>query len=305
MNIFSELYGAYYNAVAAIIGRAVSRPVGSVELRGIIEEHAFGESCMSIEPAISEQRWQLLLPNGSTPIKHEPTMPLSTLQKRWMKAVSLDPRIRLFGCELPELDGVEPLFTPEDICVFDRYSDGDPYNDPEYIHNFRLILGAIRGGRTLRIDTLNRRGESIRRIMKPEYLEYSEKDDKFRVIGTGRRYGNIINLARIQCCDIYDTSATYTPDVMHVSERRTLVLELVDERNALERVLLHFAHFEKQAEQLGDGRYRVTLVYDSDDETEIVIRVLSFGPMVKVTAPEHFVGLIKERLEKQKNHLLS
>ena len=38
-----------------------------------------------------------------------------------------------------------------------------------------------------------------------------------------------------------------------------------------------------------------------DDETEIVIRVLSFGPMIKVIAPEHFENLIKERLIKQKS----
>lgn len=74
-----------------------------------------------------------------------------------------------------------------------------------------------------------------------------------------------------------------------------------DERNALERVLLHFAHFEKQAERIDETHYRVTVAYDSDDETELVIRVLSFGPMLKVTDPPRFVGLIKERLIEQKS----
>lgn len=36
-------------------------------------------------------------------------------------------------------------------------------------------------------------------------------------------------------------------------------------------------------------------------ETEIVIRILSFGPMIKVVAPAHFENLIKERLIKQKS----
>ena len=35
------------------------------------------------------------------------------------------------------------------------------------------------------------------------------------------------------------------------------------------------------------------------DETEMVIRVLSFGPMIRVTAPEHFVGLLRQRIERQ------
>ena len=64
---------------------------------------------------------------------------------------------------------------------------------------------------------------------------------------------------------------------------------------------MHFAHFEKQAEKLDENRYRVTVTYDGDDETELVIRMLSFGPMVKVTAPQHFVELMKERLINQKS----
>lgn len=80
-----------------------------------------------------------------------------------------------------------------------------------------------------------------------------------------------------------------------------MVLELTDRRNALERVLLHFAHFEKQAEKLEEDRYRITIFYEKEDETELVIRILSFGPMVKVTSPQHFVDLIKQRLLAQKN----
>ena len=79
------------------------------------------------------------------------------------------------------------------------------------------------------------------------------------------------------------------------------MIELYDGRNALERVLLHFAHFEKEAQRLDEKHYRVTINYRQDDETELVIRVLSFGSFIKVTEPERFVGLIKKRLEMQKS----
>ena len=53
------------------------------------------------------------------------------------------------------------------------------------------------------------------------------------------------------------------------------------------------------------GRESLTVsgVEDVDrfDETEIVIRVLSFGPYVKVLEPESFANLIKERLISQKS----
>ena len=58
---------------------------------------------------------------------------------------------------------------------------------------------------------------------------------------------------------------------------------------------------ERQAEKIADDRYRVIIEYDRDDETELVIRVLSFGPMVRVVGPERFVNLIRERLKQQKS----
>ena len=76
--------------------------------------------------------------------------------------------------------------------------------------------------------------------------------------------------------------------------------ELADYRNALERVLMHFAHFEKQAERIDDKKYRITVHYDKDDETELVIRILSFGPLIRVVEPGHFINLIRERLIQQK-----
>ena len=41
-------------------------------------------------------------------------------------------------------------------------------------------------------------------------------------------------------------------------------------------------------------------VYEAFDETELVIRVLSFGPMVKVIEPESFVEKVRERIFRQR-----
>ena len=77
-------------------------------------------------------------------------------------------------------------------------------------------------------------------------------------------------------------------------------MELVDERNALERAMLHFSHLEKETERLENDLYRVTLRYQRDDEMELLIRVLSFGPKLRVISPPGFIEQIKERLNRQK-----
>lgn len=61
----------------------------------------------------------------------------------------------------------------------------------------------------------------------------------------------------------------------------------------------HFAHLEKEAEKIGRDRYRIRLRYWQSDETELVIRILGFGPVIKVLEPESFAELIRERLRKQ------
>ena len=88
--------------------------------------------------------------------------------------------------------------------------------------------------------------------------------------------------------------------------RDEVVFELTDERNALERVMLQFSYLAKETIRLDDKHYRVTLHYYHEDETEMVIKLLSFGPRIKVVSSEHFIELMRERMQKQsKLHLFS
>ena len=64
--------------------------------------------------------------------------------------------------------------------------------------------------------------------------------------------------------------------------------------------MLHFSHLKKETRKLDDGRFMVKLHYDKEDRTEMLIRILSFGPVVKVTEPESFIDMIRERLEMQR-----
>lgn len=200
--IFSEIYGAYYNTVSHIINNILEEgPISSKEQREIIEKYAFSESLINIGKSIDEEKWQLISKDGLTPIKHKVTRPLSFLEKRWLKAISLDPRMKLFTDEIKGLEDVEPLFTLDDIYYFDRFLDGDPFESEEYINNFRTILKAISNKQILKIEMKTGKGREVVQFFKPELLEYSSKDDKFRLVGVGSGHMNIVNLARITFCE--------------------------------------------------------------------------------------------------------
>lgn len=298
--IFSELYSAYYNAIASIIAEVIDGEYSENELQKLVSKRAFGESVLTIMPSFRSEKWQLIHPDMTTALEHKPTMPLTTLQKQWLKAITLDPRIKLFGVEIPGLEDVEPLFTPDDYHVYDKYSDGDPFEDEEYIRQFRVILEAMRRGTQIRFEMTNRKGNTMFIRCHPLRFEYSEKDDKFRVVTKGWRSVSTVNLTKIRACVHYTGVKPLDGETREI-QYDTVTLQVVDERNALERVMLHFAHFEKQAEKLGKNTYLLKIKYAHDDETEMVIRILSFGPLVEVIGSENFKKLVIEKLKKQKN----
>ena len=296
--LFHEIYGSYFHAVAAVLTEASEKALTDKRMTELVAAKAFAESTLSIPTALRQEAWPLLDRDLHTVIRQAPSTPLTILEKRWLKALLLDPRIALFAPDTAGLEDVEPLYQPDTFVRFDQYSDGDPYADETYIACFRTVLQAIHERKMLRIRFRGHTGARHSLACTPYRLEYSAKDDKFRLLAAGKRSTHIVNLARVRSCEPLDE---YIPEDFHLPQLRTkeLTMQLYDERNALERVLLHFSHFEKETRRLSDGSYQIKLLYDADDEIELLIRVLSFGPVLKVLAPTDFVNLLKERLSRQ------
>ena len=296
--IFSEVYGSYFKAVSAILAKAVEGTLTERELTRTVLQNAFGESLVTIPAKLTDGSWPLLTEGFGTPLHRKPHSPLTMLEKQWLKALLLDPRIQLFAPSEEGLEDVEPLFTPEQFVYYDRYSDGDDFFDPRYIEHFRAIIQAMHEKRKLRVRFHGHRGTGQSYICIPYKLEYSSKDDKFRLITEFRGKPLTVNLSRIDSVHLlepWDESEYRQPD----EREKTLVMDLYDTRNALERVMLHFTDLEKETERIDDRHYRITLNYKQGDETEILIRILSFGPVLKVTEPETMVSQIRERLDRQ------
>ncbi len=296
--LFSEVYSAYYRAVGQILCEAVAGSLTEERMKAIVCDMAFGESHTVIPAALKSERWQLITKDYRTPLKQAPLPALTHLQRRWLKAISLDPRVKLFDMVFGDLEDVTPLFRPEDLYYFDRYTDGDPFEDPGYIRRFRRIRTATQTHQPLHVTIRGRSGRLISFPVIPEYLEYSEKDDKFRLITSGNHYASTLNLAKIQHCQYYYEN-DIRREVVQTPTPARVTFYLHDVRKALERAMFHFAHFEKEVEQIGTDLYRVTLLYDESDESEMVIRILSFGPFLQVVEPESFVARIKEKLNAQ------
>ena len=303
-DIFSEVYGTYYNIVADILGKAASDGLTLEQLKRIVYKDGYEESALELLPALTDERWLLLTKEIKTPLIHKPSMPLTLLQKKWLKALLLDERVRLFfnddelANEEKALEDVEPLYRPEQFVFFDRFVDGDAYKSARYRENFRQILQAIKDHTAIDASyRTNKDNVIVWTNLVPITLEYSAKDDKFRLQGMAGSRHVTLNLGKIITVELGEPLAEELP-LVSVSQEK-LVLELVDERHTMMRALMHFSDLAKETEKLDDTQYLLTVYYDKNDETEMVYRVLSFGPTMKVREPECFVKLLKERLKEQ------
>ena len=261
-------------------------------------------------------------------LRNLPARPVTILEKRWLKAILRDPRIRVFLYReedrdaLEELEALladtEPLFSFDDLVYYDRCSDGDPYEDEAYLRNFHVILRAMRERRAVSLTFGNRFGRQVKKRLIPEKIEYSSKDDKFRFLCRSQ-FGRVytMNASRIRGAELVEEAEAApgmpaspagaeaapglpaSPAGDGPGQKSSAELLLTNERNALQRAMLHFSDLQKETEKLDEMHYRLKLYYYTDDETELVIRILSFGPMLQVTAPDALIERIRERIERQ------
>lgn len=321
--LFSELYNCYYQVVDKILSEASLTPLTERQMTDIACDYGYAETAAAIIPKLISGEWCLLHRDGKnyeSKIDNLQVMPLTTLQKSWLKALLADERIGLFFTDdqlhlLAEyLKEYEPLFRQKDFLYFDRYADGDSYGETSYRKHFQLILKAIQEHRVLQITYLSGKKKMLEHSCLPCRLEYSSKDDKFRVLT--QRFQQevrtdsleVINIGRIVSLRPKDCIPGSPPDMDSFLERslcqQPVILEISTERNALERTMLHFASYQKRTEKIeGSNHYLCRIYYNKCDETELLIQILSFGPVIRVLGPDDFLSQIRNRVEMQLKRL--
>lgn len=313
MELFHEIYGNSFRAVKEILNEASKKSLSEKEMIELLQRKKLSNVSYFVISNLIGGKWNLLKKEGNkwgskvVPLKE---LPLTKLQKCWIKSILEDERMNLF-LEKKEIEDLKmqlkeekEIFHTEDILYFDQYEDGDNFKNKKYQHHFKQIEKAIKEKKLLNISFYNRRKKECNGIFIPYHLEYSLKDNKIRVY-TVRILSNskdpmILNLSRI--IEVSQLKDSY--DLKRIPQRKLckepIVFELSKERNSIERAMLHFANYEKKTEyNPNTEKYICSIYYDKNEETELLIRILSFEPMAKVLEPKHFLKQVKQRVKKQ------
>ena len=318
MNIFSEIYGTYFRIAAKLLE---NESTDEKNIRDVIMSEGFRDSVLFLPQKLipNDGDWGLFRKNSSGKLeritKNPPVNILTILQKRWLKAKLYDSRIRLFlddeSIERLEkrLEGVKPLYKAEHFRFFDSFSDYDDFSDSSYIKNFRIILGAVKRSSIVELNYMTVSGRNVKAPCLPLKLEYSQKNGKFRIYCFLLKKGKIsqsviLNTGRI--ISVKDTGTIFRHDISadeYFEKRKCTepaVIRVTAERNGIERFMTEFASFEKQT-VIDSEKHEliVKLWYDSGDEKEIIINLLSFGPVIEVVSPEILRNEIRKRVCRQ------
>lgn len=315
MELFSEIYSCYYQVLRHLL--CSQNAITIQDIRSQIYQEGFEETLLSIIPKLEDGTWNLFNRDGNlflSKVSPSFTMPLSSLEKSYLKALLSDSRIRLFLTQEQleslhtMLASVPPLWTPEQFYYYDQFADSDPYSDEAYRQNFRALLLAQKNKQYVDIDYNSPGGGRLHHHYIPARLEYSVKNDKFRLLALKHSNNQqlkleVLNIGRMKRVLLLEKTFSEPIDLNRIIQdsyyKEPLKLRIHNRRNALERAMLHFANYEKNTTKIDADTYECLIYYNQAMETELLIEVLSFGPMLTVLGSKRFLNNLKARLKKQ------
>lgn len=313
--IFSEVYNCYFQLIKSLIEKKSC--ISEKEVNFHIKNACFEESILYLLPKLTEQGWGFYEKQDGllhSRLSENFYVPLTDLQKSYIKAILLDDKIGLF-LDDEEIEAInhafsdtKPLYLPDDFYYYDRFSDKDDYKNPDYRKHFRTILSAIQNHEYVDILYESRHNRRLHRSYLPCRLEYSIKNDCFRLLAVEAHTNRNPKVITLNLCRMQEVMSTERPVKQLPAINRLLQRSCYHEpvriiiknrRNALERAMLQFANYEKSTRKLDEDTYECLIYYNKETETELLIEILSFGPMIKVVGNDTFLRLIKERLKWQ------
>lgn len=257
---------------------------------------------------------QMAKPILNTPVN----LPESDGERVWLCNMINDERIKLFldddeiKCLKEELQ--DKYATENTLCCYqENYTpkNKDKLTD-DFISNFKALTKAIREHRQISFDYTTSSDKKVfsNNNVTPYKIEYQVTDGRFcLVFGSTRMIkayiSSISNIQILQPCSGSSDFLTAIND--SVRKNKPITLTVYNRNNAIDRVMYLFM---AQTHTITNIQYNdcenhtisnikefdMSLEYFRFEENEIIGKILSLGPNVKVQQPQRIVAEIKKRI---------
>ena len=239
-------------------------------------------------------------------------VPLSAWELRWLCTILQDKKMNLFlsSDTIADLRALIPSdikpINMSDIYVFDRYNSGQYKINSDI---FKTVISSLHKCATLQIRYKSVKGNEINGYYCPIHIEYSKRDDRFRLYvmrETTKRimimnFDRIISIKQVGTFFSMDECRQTLNDFFEKTSKE-ITIEFKDTRNIPDRILNEFSPWRKRCELIDSisKTYRLTIYYYKSDELDILIRLMSYGPYIRFIDKEHTIYKgIMERIDKQ------
>ena len=222
------------------------------------------------------------------------------------------------GCFSVSYDAVtgasKPMLNMSGLFDINNYhyinQDIDKDNiDRYYSSKFNKIIEAINNNKDIKIIFKSNKNNITYKKVIPFKIEYSMQDQKFRLVCIQYRNSIIDKLIKIRISSIKDVKIVEREVSIDINEyinnqnKQYIEIEVYPELNGIERVFIELSNYKREAMFDNEtNTSKMKIYYEESDIGELIIKLLSFGKVIKILTP----GLIKDevikRIKKQKEY---
>lgn len=177
-----------------------------------------------------------------------------------------------------------------------------------YEDNFRILLKAIMEEKPVKYCNKDKIGNEYCGMRSfPIRFEYSLKDSRFRIsmysLDDNRPImANIYTMFDIEIEEDRETGIDRKSIIKLIHREKyskePIVLEVVDKKAAMERCFMSFSEMKRLSRCIEEDKYEMKLFYYTFEEEEIIRKILSLGPYVKVISPQRVVLEVVKRIKR-------
>jgi hypothetical protein len=256
-----------------------------------------------------EKYYSILNNEDSIPLK----VRFSKLEKSWLNGMIKEPVVQaLLGKETLEKLEVALIDVKEgsnQVIEFTNKVKNDFKVDLEKISkDFYTILEGIINEKPILYSNVDKNGnEYNNQLALPIRIEYSLKDDKFRasLYSLEENRSIMVNLHTLKEVKIAlnVNSKIKREDVLKKLKEKKyseipITIELEDIRGAMERCFMSFSSFERNSRNISENKYEIDIYYYTFEEDEVIRKIMSLGPYVKVKSPDRVRDIVIDKVKK-------
>lgn len=250
-------------------------------------------------------------------LKNEDSIPLkvrfSKLEKAWLNGMIKEPVVQaLLGKETVEKLKTALIEVKEgsnQIIEFTNKVKNDFDVDLEKLSkDFYTILEGIINEKPILYSNVDKNGnEYNNQLALPIRIEYSLKDDKFRasLYSLEENRSIMVNLHTLKEVKIAQNinSKIKREDVLKKLKEKKyseipITIELEDIRGAMERCFMSFSSFERNSRNISENKYEIDIYYYTFEEDEVIRKIMSLGPYVKVKSPDRVRDIVIDKIKR-------